>query len=192
MSVSEEKKEMRRQAKESRTLWADQAGPDAGATLAGKFLENEVLAGTTGPVAGYWPMGDEIDVRPLMENLHQRGCEIALPVVIGAEQALVFRRWVPGQALQEGNFGTHHPASEEPEIIPGLLLVPLLTFDDQGMRLGWGGGFYDRTLAALRASGPVLAVGVAYHGQKVKHVPHSSTDEPLDWIVTDKKVQEVP
>jgi len=192
MPISEAKKEMRRQAKESRTLWADQAGPDAGAMLAGKFLENAVLAGTTGPVAGYWPMSTEIDVRPLMEILHQRGCEVVLPVVVGAEQALVFRRWVPGLTLQEGNFGTSHPASEEPEIIPGLLLVPLLAFDDQGMRLGWGGGFYDRTLAALRAFGPVLAVGVAYHGQKVGHVPHSSTDEPLDWIVTDKKVQKVP
>jgi len=191
MSVSEEKKEMRRQAKESRTLWADQAGPDAGAMLAGKFLENAVLAAATGPVAGYWPMSTEIDVRPLMENLHQRGCEIALPVVVGAGQALVFRRWVPGLALQEGNFGTHHPANEGPEIVPGLLLVPLLAFDDQGMRLGWGGGFYDRTLAALRASGPVLAVGVAYHGQKVGHVPHSSTDEHLNWIVTDKKAWEV-
>jgi len=73
-----------------------------------------------------------------------------------------------------------------------LLLVPLLTFDGQGMRLGWGGGFYDRTLAALRASGSVLAVGVAYHGQKVEHVPHSSTDEPLDWTVTDQEVQKVP
>jgi len=191
MPVFEAKKEIRRQAKESRTLWADQAGPDAGASLAGKFLENAVLAGTTGPVAGYWPMSDEINVRPLMETLHQRNLEIALPVVLGAEQPLVFRRWVPGLSLEEGSFSTRHPAADQPDVTPGMLLVPLLAFDENGMRLGWGGGFYDRTLEALRAEAPVLAAGVAYHGQRVDHVPHSSTDQPLDWIVTDRQAQEV-
>ena len=190
MSVTDEKKALRLQAKESRALWADRAGPDAGEMLAGNFLEKSTLAESTDPVAGYWPMADEIDVRPLMEKLYQQGREVALPVVVGAGQPLVFRRWVPGLTLQEGNFGTRHPETDQPEILPGLLLIPLLAFDDRGMRLGWGGGFYDRTLTKLRASGPVLAVGVAYHGQKVDRVPHSTTDEPLDWIITDQTALE--
>jgi len=113
-----------------------------------------------------------------------------LPVVIGAGQPLVFRNWAPGLILQEGPFATRHPYPDQREVIPGLLLVPLLAFDDKGMRLGWGGGFYDRTLAVLRGAGSVVAVGVAYDDQMVERVPHASNDEPLDWIVTDKQCLE--
>ena len=93
--------------------------------------------------------------------------------------------------MQDGIFSTRHPGAEAEEEVPGLLLVPLLAFDGRGARLGWGGGFYDRTLAHLRAAGSVIAVGVAYHGQRVERVPRSPEDQPLDWIVTDEDVFEI-
>ncbi len=136
-------------------------------------------------------MTDEIDVRPLLAALHDQGRTLVLPVVAGSGKPLIFRRWQPQMALQVGIFSTRHPGAEAAEEIPGLLLVPLLAFDGRGARLGWGGGFYDRTLAHLRAAGPVIAVGVAYHGQRVERVPQSPDDQLLDWIVTDQDVFEI-
>ena len=117
---------------------------------------------------------------------------VALPVVVAPETPLAFRRWQPDMALDGGGFGTFHPPNtNSPEVIPDLLLIPLLAFDTQGFRLGWGGGFYDRTLADLRATAPVIAVGVGYHGQRVDDVPHTPEDEILDWIITDEDILEI-
>ena len=136
-------------------------------------------------------MADEIDVRPLIAQLHEDGQGVALPVVVGSQEPLIFRTWEPGLALDDGGFGTSHPSPKQAEVRPGILLVPLLAFDAQGQRLGWGGGFYDRTIAKLRAQGPVITVGVAYQAQQVDSVPHMETDEPLDWMVTDQGVLEI-
>ena len=107
------------------------------------------------------------------------------------DEPLIFRRWRPGMALDEGGFGTRHPGPEAPEVTPEILLVPLLAFDGRGHRLGWGGGFYDRTLARLRARGPVVAVGVAFHGQQIDHIPDTPGDEPVDWVITEEDVLEI-
>lgn len=136
-------------------------------------------------VSGYWPSRDEIDPRPLMTALHRRGHTCALPVIAGTGAALVFRRWAPGDALVAGAYDIPVPAECAPTLTPGLLLVPLLAFDRTGARLGYGGGYYDRTLEALRAAGPVLAVGLAYGGQEVECVPVDASDQRLDWIVTE-------
>ena len=193
MAAEDEKQELRRTARESRRA-AHAAGGDAAERLAANFHRARPGFGEQEPsaaIAGYWPMADEIDVRPLLAELHDRGLTIVLPVVVGSGKALIFRRWQPEMVLQVGTFSTHHPGAEAPEEAPGLLLVPLLAFDGRGARLGWGGGFYDRTLAHLRAAGPVIAVGVAYHGQRVERVPQSPEDQPLDWIVTDEDVFEI-
>jgi 5-formyltetrahydrofolate cyclo-ligase len=192
MAVEDEKQELRRTAKENRAA-AQAAGADSAARLADNFqsaLPGFGEAGASGIIAGYWPMADEIDIRPLLAALHDQGRTIVLPVVAGSGEPLIFRRWLPEMALQEGTFGTLHPGADAQEETPGLLLVPLLAFDGRGARLGWGGGFYDRTLAHLRAAGPVIAVGAAYHGQRMERVPQMPGDQPLDWIVTDEDVIE--
>lgn len=149
----------------------------------------EVLAAVPFPagcaVSAYWPMRDELDPRPLMHRLAGRGHPIGLPVMAGKGRPLVFRAWRPGDALEPGGFGTQVPAPDRPEVRPRVLLVPMLAFDRTGYRLGYGGGFYDRTLAGLRADGDALAVGIAYAGQEVDDVPHDGNDQRLDWIVTE-------
>ncbi len=195
MSVDDEKQELRRTAKEGRSGWARTAGEGA----AGRLKENFLRTAQGFPsrpessdiIAGFWPMADEIDVRPLIARLHEDGQGVALPVVVGNAEPLIFRKWEPGLPLDDGGFGTSHPGPEQAEVRPGILLVPLLAFDVPGHRLGWGGGFYDRTIAKLRSHGPVITVGIAYQAQQVDSVPHMETDVPLDWMVTDRDVLEI-
>ena len=162
---------------------------------AGPALRDRVLAAVPLPegcaVSAYWPMRSEIDPRPLMAALHARGHGLGLPVMRGAGKPLVFRDWEPGLALVPGGYGTEVPGPERPELRPEVLLVPLLAFDRAGYRLGYGGGFYDRTLAALRATGPALAVGLAHAGQEIAEVPRDAHDQRLDWIVTETEVLEI-
>jgi 5-formyltetrahydrofolate cyclo-ligase len=109
---------------------------------------------------------------------------VGVPVIIGPGQALRFREWSPGCAMVEGEFGARIPA-EGAWVEPEVVIVPLVGFDARGYRLGYGGGFYDRTLAALRASAPRLAVGFAFAVQEVEEVPTDATDAALDMIVTE-------
>lgn len=152
---------------------------------AGEALAQRVLQLCPPPVgatvAGFWPMGDEMDVRPLLHALHDRGHPLALPVTTPRGQPLRFRRWRPGALLEAGVFGTSHPA-DPTEITPNVLLVPLLAFDGQGNRLGYGGGYYDRTLALLPAA---FRLGVAFAGQQVPQVPAGPHDLPLHAIATE-------
>lgn len=146
----------------------------------------EVLRGRAGAVlAGYMPMRTEIDPLPAMAAHPGPVC---VPVIVGKAMPLRFRRWAPGCALVPGPFGAAVPATGD-WLVPSVLIVPLLAFDDRGFRLGYGGGFYDRTLAALRAAAPVLAVGFAFAAQRVPSVPVEPVDEPLDLIVTEDGVR---
>jgi 5-formyltetrahydrofolate cyclo-ligase len=137
------------------------------------------------PVSGFWPIGEEIDVKPLLAELDRQGHPIGLPVVIKRGAPLRFRRWRPGDRLTTTHFGLSVPPPEAPELEPRLVIVPLLAFDRLGYRLGYGGGFYDRTLAGLRERATVLAVGVAYSGQEVPAVPRGPEDQRLDWVLTE-------
>lgn len=136
-------------------------------------------------LSGFWPMGDEIDVRAVLLHFRERGHVCALPVTGLRGTALQFRRWTPDTVMVEAVFGTREPPASASPVDPDLLIVPLLAFDRAGMRLGYGAGYYDRTLAGLRARKPVIAVGVAYAAQEVPEVPHDASDEPLDWIITE-------
>ncbi|WP_345773597.1 5-formyltetrahydrofolate cyclo-ligase [Azospirillum oleiclasticum] len=140
-----------------------------------------------GPVAGYWPLGSELDVLPLLRRLHGEGRAVALPVSGPRGTPLVFRSWEPDCQMAKGRYGIAECGEDRPVVVPAVLLVPMLAFDRAGHRLGYGAGYYDRTLAELRARGPVLAVGVAYAGQEVEAVPRGGYDEPLDWIVTERE-----
>jgi 5-formyltetrahydrofolate cyclo-ligase len=159
---------------------------DAGIGLRDNFLAAlDLPAGLV--ISAYWPLSDEMDPRPLIHHLHAAGHPIGLPTVLGRGLPLAFRRWQPGIELEIGTFGVLTPPLGEPEIVPELLLVPLLAFDRAGYRLGYGGGFYDRTLEGLRAGTEITAVGVAFALQEVLAVPREATDQPLNWIVTERE-----
>jgi 5-formyltetrahydrofolate cyclo-ligase len=123
---------------------------------------------------------------PGMIEAHRHG-PVALPVIAAHGAPLRFRRWEPGVAMVDGGFGALIPV-EGDWITPRVLIVPLVAFDRYGGRLGYGGGFYDRTLAALRHAGPVLAIGFAWAAQEAADLPLEATDEPLDLIVTEAEV----
>lgn len=140
------------------------------------------LTSAPGPVAFYWPMRTEIDPRAAMALAEARGA-VCLPVTQGYGP-LVFRAWRPGMALDRDAFGTEFPGIG-PDVLPRTLVVPMLAFDRRGHRLGYGAGHYDRTLAALRRTGPVTAIGLAYAAQEVQRLPDEPWDIPLDMIVTE-------
>ena len=139
-------------------------------------------------VSAYWPLRDELDIRTLLTALQGEGMLCALPVVAGKAMPLVFRRWRPGDALVSASFGLAEPPSAAPTVDPRVLLIPLLAVDTDGNRLGYGAGYYDRTLAALRARGPVIAVGMAFEAQRVAALPVDGYDQKLDWLVTEQSV----
>jgi 5-formyltetrahydrofolate cyclo-ligase len=139
-------------------------------------------------VAGYWPMRDEIDPRPALAALAERGHVLALPAVTARAAPLVFRRWRAGDALVPDLLGLAAPLPTAETIFPDLLLVPLVAFDGRGHRLGYGAGYYDRSLAALRGERPVQAIGLAYAAQAVEAVPVAAEDQPLDGVVTEAGV----
>jgi 5-formyltetrahydrofolate cyclo-ligase len=138
------------------------------------------------PLAGFLPIRTEIDPRPAMAEAAEIG-PVGVPVILGAGRALAFSRWTPDGALRDGPFGAQVPEVDD-WVTPEVLIVPLLAFTRRGDRLGYGGGFYDRTLAALRGAGPVLAVGFAYAAQELPELPTEPTDQRLDLIVTETDV----
>ncbi|MBV9785645.1 MAG: 5-formyltetrahydrofolate cyclo-ligase [Acidisphaera sp.] len=134
-------------------------------------------------VAGFWPLPGEIDLRPLLQALHDHGHVVTLPVTPPRGRPLEFRRWVPGAALASGRFGTLHPEGET--VQPDWLLVPLLAFDRAGRRLGYGAGYYDRTLAALPGA---FALGCGYAAQELDEVPVAPYDVRLSAVATEHGV----
>src|SRR5258705_5221230 len=135
-------------------------------------------------VSAYIAIGDEADPAPLIEAVRARGYRVALPRVVGKNMPLAFHLYEADAKLVPGVFGLSQPAPEWPEVDPDVLAVPLLGFDGQGNRIGYGAGFYDRSLTLLRSRHKVLAVGYAFAAQEVSAVPHRASDEVLDWIVT--------
>ncbi|MCZ6483160.1 MAG: 5-formyltetrahydrofolate cyclo-ligase [Alphaproteobacteria bacterium] len=174
-----------RELARSKRRAAAESGSEAGERLRESFLSALPLPPAQ-VVAGYWPLPEEIDVRPLMTNLHLSGQVLVLPVVVGRGQPLIFRRWRPSLPLDAGVYGISVPSAEAPEATPGVLLVPLLAFDGEGRRLGYGAGYYDRTLATLRRAGDILAIGAAYAAQRMDSLPEGASDQRLDWVVTEE------
>lgn len=179
MTLIHDKNQMRQAA-----LIARKQGGDANALTA--HLRS-ILADHRGVVvSGYWPIRGEADPRPA---LSEHDGDICLPVVTDKDMPLIFRLWDGTEAtLETGAFNTSHPHPQQPEIEPQVLIVPLAGFDRAGNRLGYGGGYYDRTLERLRAKGPVLAIGLAWAVQELPVIPVEATDQPLDAIVTDQEI----
>jgi 5-formyltetrahydrofolate cyclo-ligase len=177
------KAELRERLKTARAREAAQM-PKAGAALAARFPE-ALLPGAGKVLSAFMPFGDEIDPSGIMARARAGGARLALPVVLGKGKPLVFRAWDFGQDCEPGVWGISCPPASAPELEPDVVIVPLLGFDHFGGRLGYGGGFYDRTLRGLRAKKPIVAVGVAFEAQRLFEVPTGPMDEPLDWIVTE-------
>lgn len=150
-------------------------------------LLSERLADYRGvPLAGYMPIRTEIDPLPAMTQAAAHG-PVGVPVIEGAGRPLKFSRWTPGVALKDGPFGAKIPEVDD-FFEPELLIVPLVAFDRTGGRLGYGGGFYDRTLELLRGLRPTLAIGFAYGAQEAVNLPLEPTDQPLDMVITEAEV----
>jgi 5-formyltetrahydrofolate cyclo-ligase len=171
--------EMEKAALRARALAARAQGGDQEALT--RHLKAALAPYRTEVLSGYWPMRGEPDPRPAM--LAHAG-PVCLPVVPGKAVPLVFRQW-QGEALVPGPFGTSHPADSHPLLSPTVLIVPLAGFDRRGNRIGYGGGYYDRTLQMLRETGPVTAIGLAFAVQELPDIPADPYDQPLDLIVTD-------
>ena len=140
-------------------------------------------------VAGYVAIRDEADPHVILQQLVLQNCTLAYPRVVAKGEPLAFHRWAPGQEWRNGAYGILEPAKDWPLAYPKTLLVPLLAFDRRGHRLGYGGGFYDRTLDFLRANSTVRAIGVAYAGQEVDALPREAHDHPLDAVITEQGVR---
>ena len=172
-----------RKAAFARRKAAHAAGGDA---MAQRHLSDWLAPHRGRGLAGYMPIRTEIDPRPVMAEMARHG-PVGVPVIEAAGAPLKFRAWTPGAEMVEGPFGALVPASGD-WLAPEVLIVPLVAFDRAGGRLGYGGGFYDRTLEGLRAARPTLAVGYAYAGQEADRLPLEPTDQPLDAIVTETGV----
>lgn len=139
-------------------------------------------------IALYWPLQNEIDCRLLLSDLERRGMRIALPVVVTPDSPLEFRAFSTGDALERGVFNTKHPMPDAPKLVPDIMIVPALAFDATGHRLGYGGGFYDRTIALYDK---IRAIGFAFSGQIIEYVPRTDHDKTLEAIITDDGVIEI-
>ncbi len=179
-SLESRKAEARRMARAKRQAGAD---PQAARLLIRMFPPT--LAGA-GVIAGYWPLGSEIDPRPLLLTLGEVGAPLALPRVDHRDGPFSFRCWKDGDALSPDSFGILSPAPSAAAVQPVIILTPLLAFDRAGGRLGQGGGHYDRVLASLKPRG-AIAVGLAYAIQEVVEVPTGAHDQRLDWIITERE-----
>lgn len=184
-----EKRDLRARMLAARRCLFAQGGAAAALELPKHFAASPLAATLqAGQVAaGYWPMGEEIDPRLLLVHLaSQMGVVTALPVVVRRDAPLDFRRWATGDRLECGPHGTRHPTEDSPVLAPDMVLLPLLAFDRHGGRLGYGGGYYDRSLEYWRARRPVLTVGIAFAAQQVDSVPRGDHDQALDWVLTEQ------
>ena len=158
----------------------------AAQAIAARPFPVDVPAGAI--VSGFVPLKSEINALPLMRKLAAAGARLALPVVVGRGQPLIMRAWAIGEPLRAGVWGIGEPGADAPEVFPDILIVPLLAFDRRGHRIGYGAGYYDMTIAALRARKTVVAAGIAFAAQEIADVPDTPRDARLDLVLTEREV----
>jgi len=182
LSPSDEKAALRKQVLARRSAMSVTERIEHGLTLVDHADELPLPAGAT--VSGFWPIRDEIDARPLLDRLRQKGHALCLPVMVGP--SLIFRRLDRDTELVPVGFGCMEPGPEAEEVRPDVLLMPLAGFDAKGNRIGYGRAFYDNTIAELEKSGPLVRIGLAFAIQEVDRVPVEAHDKPLDGILTER------
>lgn len=191
MSTAAVKAALRDQALAKRELAREAAIEETFDALSANMLNlltDKGFGAAGGIIAGYWPIGAEADPLPILQDLRAAGVTIALPCIEGSN--LTFRELGEPDALERGPKGTSQPSASQRSVRPQAVIVPLLAFDLRGARLGYGKGYYDRALRALRASGPVFAVGLAFEAQRIDILPWEEWDEPLDGVVTEVRIRE--
>lgn len=189
MSVVPSKEVIRKEAADRRAALKSRIA-DLSLALAQQFLA-QVPVPQDAIVSSYWAIGDEADPQFLESELRRRGHRIVMPRVAGRNQPLDFHLWETGAKLVRGGFGLSEPSRDWPKLNPDVLIVPMLAFDRAGYRVGYGAGYYDRTIRGLRAAKSVTAAGFAFAVQEFPELPHLAHDEKLDWIVTENGVRRI-
>jgi len=179
------KGQLRREAVARRDALPAQSRQLAAAAIAARAFPLIIAAGTI--VSGFMPLKSEINPLPLMRKLADAGARLALPVVVGHGKPLIMRSWQWGEPLVPGVWGIREPGPAAAEVQPDILLVPLLAFDRSGHRIGYGAGYYDLTIAQLRARKPIAAIGIAFAAQEVETVPRTAFDAQLDLVLTESE-----
>jgi len=180
------KNELRSRALSRRDALSVEARTDAANAIAAIKLPIELPPGTV--VAGYSPINSELDPFPLMRLLADKGAALALPIIIARDHALIFRAWQPEEGLVRGPYGIFQPSSDAPDVDPDIVLVPLAAFDRAGHRIGYGRGYYDRTLQNLRIMKKITVIGLAFAVQEIEIVPRLPHDEQLDCVLTEREL----
>jgi 5-formyltetrahydrofolate cyclo-ligase len=177
---------LRREAIARRDALPPNERAEAAATIAARPFPVPIAPGTI--VSGFSPLNSEVNPVPLMRALSNAGAQLALPVVAGRGKPLIMRAWAFGEPLNAGVWGIKQPRPEAPEVAPDILIVPLLAFDRRGNRIGYGAGYYDMTIHALRATKPVLTCGIAFAAQEIEAVPATPRDARLDLVLTEHEM----
>jgi 5-formyltetrahydrofolate cyclo-ligase len=183
--IASAKAAIRREALALRNALPAEMRAHAAQTIAERPFPRALPAGAT--VSGFMPLKSEINPIPLMRKLADAGARLALPVVCGRGKPLVMRAFALGDPLASGVWGIREPKPDAPEVFPDILLVPLIAFDRSGHRIGYGVGYYDLTIASLRAQKRVLAVGIAFAAQEIAQVPTTPRDARLDLVLTERE-----
>jgi 5-formyltetrahydrofolate cyclo-ligase len=182
-SIADQKRELREAAIARRDLMPPDDRVRAARKIAASAFPVTVPEGAI--VSGFSPIKTEFNPLPLMRVLAKAGARLALPKVMGRGKPLSLRAWSIGEPLIAGVWGIREPGPEAPEVEPDILLVPFAAFDRAGYRIGYGAGYYDMTLSALRAKKKTIAIGVGFALQEVERVPVEAHDQRLDYILTE-------
>jgi 5-formyltetrahydrofolate cyclo-ligase len=161
----------------------------AAQAIAARPFPVDVMPGQV--IAGYSAIRNEIDPMPLMREFERCGARLALPAIAARDQPLIFRAWSVAAKLVRGQFDIWEPPADASVVVPDIVLVPLAAFDRAGHRIGYGAGYYDRTLGQLRAAKPMIAAGLAFSVQEIAAVPSLPHDMPLDYIATERETIEI-
>ena len=185
-SIEDAKAVLRREALARRDALPRELRAAAAEAIAARPFPLAIEPGAV--VSGFMPMKSEINPIPLMRKLADAGATLALPVVAGKGKPLIMRAWSLGEPLASGVWGIREPKPEAPEVFPDILIVPLLAFDRRGHRIGYGAGYFDMTIAALRARKPVVAAGIGFAAQEIAEVPTTPRDARLDLVLTEREI----
>jgi 5-formyltetrahydrofolate cyclo-ligase len=185
-TVEEAKATLRRDAIARRDALPAAERQRAADIIAARAFPFAVMPGMI--VSGFMPMKSEVNPLPLLRKLAETGARLALPVIAGRGKPLIMRGFAFGDPLTAGQWGIREPKADAPEVHPDILIVPLLAFDRAGHRIGFGAGYYDMTITALRAQKSITAVGIAFAAQEIPHVPATSRDARLDLVLTEREM----
>ena len=185
LSVADQKTELRDATLARRDAMPADARQRAAEAIAARAFPVAIGPGTI--VSGFMPLKSEINPLPLMKRLAEAGATLALPAIAGRGKPLIMRAYAFGDEFARGQWGIREPKSEQPEVFPDVLIVPLACFDRAGHRIGYGAGYYDMTIHRLRAVKKVIAVGVAFALQEIAKVPATERDERLDLVLTENE-----